>query len=99
VLALQAAVGELQVHHVFKTFRFREHSRIFPKFQTQFIKRCVRKTEVDLLEATLTKYRGIVDKLVIAQGELKTEVGRLGTKVGRCKIDEGGGKKNGGGQT
>jgi hypothetical protein len=40
-LALQAAVGELQVHHTFKTFCFQEHPRIFPKFQTQFIKRCV----------------------------------------------------------
>jgi hypothetical protein len=40
-----------------------------------------------------------VDKLVTAQSELKTEVGRLATKVGRCKIDgEGEGGKNGGGK-
>jgi hypothetical protein len=84
-LALYAAVQELQVCAKFKAYNFREHPKIFPKFQTQFIQKCVRKAEVKELKETVASFKVTLKRIEGVQSELKTQVGRLATQVGRSQ--------------
>jgi hypothetical protein len=94
-LALHAAVRAHQAHQTFKSFMFREHPKIFPKFQTQFIQKCVRKADVEELFKSAKTLKETVAKLTAAQGTLKDSVSRLETKVGRIEGDGGRRKRDG----
>jgi hypothetical protein len=96
-LALHAAVRAHQVHQTFKSFMFREHPKIFPKFQTQFIQKCVRKADVEEVLKSAKTLKETVAKLSAAQGTLKDTVSRLETKVGRIEGGGGRGKRKAGG--
>jgi hypothetical protein len=91
-LALYAAVQELQVCAKFKAYNFREHPKIFPKFQTQFIQKCVRKAEVAKIKKTVASFAATIKRLEGVQSKLKTQVGRLATQVGNCELKDDGKK-------
>jgi hypothetical protein len=89
-LALKAACEACQIHQEFKTANFREHSKIFPMFQTHFIKKCVRKTDLVALKSDYKELRADVDDVMEDQGTMKQAHNALAATVGRsCNVPVG----------
>jgi hypothetical protein len=62
-LAMCATVGALGVHARFKSFQFREHPRIFPKLQSYTLQKCLRKSDIEALEADVKKAQSVATRV------------------------------------
>jgi hypothetical protein len=84
-LALSAAVGAIGVHARFKSFQFREHPRIFPKLQNYTLQKCVRKADIEGIEADAKKALTVATRVEAAHKSLATLVDQNATSFGTFK--------------
>jgi hypothetical protein len=72
-MAMWASVSALGVHEKFRACQYRDHPRIFPKLNSYFLQRSLRKADLLAVQEELTKLKSTVSRVDVGHAALRRE--------------------------
>lgn len=72
-MAMWASVSALGVHDKFRACQYRDHPRIFPKLNSYFLQRSLRKSDLTAVQDDLVKLKATISRVEVGHSALRRE--------------------------